>query len=349
VDEPGNTIIFVKTDRAEVAYYYPAPFWRAEEGTWVKSLLLFFDQIAILLPRYMHGRHTAADPTLAEPLADMGLLRILEPNEWIDQTMAERLARAVVDLLTTNAFDDLHETPYFAELSQSRLGYGVDFPLGSWLVDELRQRGLARPSEDGVSIPLHPTVRTTILVILAQLARLHGPEAGLNINPTTADLKCANDMVRLLARERLPSAAHIVAFDLEPVTLDLSSVPLDEVLGYRNDNRQAHQAYLRDVRRFASDLAEITEPEEREARLLDRREELSDAGHELQRSARKAFGKNFAAWSLGLAGSWWSLAHGDPIGLAFAAIPVAAAAIPDTPTVSAYSYIFNVQHQLVRS
>jgi hypothetical protein len=119
----------------------------------------------------MHGRHTAADPTLAEPLADMGLLRVLEPNDWIDQTMAERLATAVVDLLTMNAFDDLQESAYFAELSKSRLGYGVDFPLGSWLVDEFQQRGLARPCEDGVSIPLHPTLRTTILVILAQLCQ----------------------------------------------------------------------------------------------------------------------------------------------------------------------------------
>jgi hypothetical protein len=64
------------------------------------------------------------------------------------------------------------------------------------------------------------------------------------VNPTTDDLKCANDLVSLLARERLPSAAHIVSFDLEPVALDLSSVPLDEVLGYRNDNRKAHQAYI---------------------------------------------------------------------------------------------------------
>jgi len=66
----------------------------------------------------------------------------------------------------------------------------------------------------------------------------------------------------------------------------------------------------------------------------------------LQRSARKAFGKNFAAWSLGLGGSWWSLTHGDPIGLALAALPVAAAAIPDTQQVGAYSYLFQIQRQL---
>lgn len=230
----------------EVAYYYPAPFWSVREGSWIKSLLLFFDQISILLPGYMHGRHIAADPTLAEPLEDRGLLRVLEPNAWIDQAMAEKLATAVVDLLAVGAFEDLPKTEYFAELSQSRIGYGVDFSLASWLVEELRQKGLARPSEDGVSIPLHPTVRTTILVILAQLARLRGPENKLIINPTTYNPNAVQDLLHLLARDQLPSASHVVAFDLEPVTLDLESVPLDEVLGYRQENQSAHQSYMRD-------------------------------------------------------------------------------------------------------
>jgi hypothetical protein len=79
---------------------------------------------------------------------------------------------------------------------------------------------------------------------------------------------------------------------------------------------------------------------------LDRREELANAARELNWAARKAFGKNFAAWSFGLAGSWWSLKHGDPIGLALAAFPAAAAAIPENETVSAYSYLFGVQRQL---
>ena len=335
------------TDNApEVAYYYPATFWSSGEGSWVKSLLLFFDQVAILLPSYMRGRNIAADPTLAGPLEDRGLLRVLEPNNWIDQAMAEKLATVVVELLATGAFDHLPEQQYFAELSQSRIGYGADMALASWLVDELKQRGLARPSEDGVSIPLHPDVRTTILVILGQLARQRGIESGLSVSPTTNSSGAVEDLLRLLAREPLPSAAHIVAFDMEPVTLDLSTVPLDEVLGYRHDYQGAHQAYMRDVRRFASDLAEIPDEGDREIALLERRDELSNAGRELQRSARKAFGKNLAAWSLGLGGSWWSLAHGDPIGFALAALPVAAAAVPDKPTVSAYSYVFRVQQQL---
>jgi hypothetical protein len=335
------------TDKPEVAYYYPAPFWLANEGSWVKSLLLFFDQISILLPNYMHGRHAHADPTLVEPLEDQGLLRILEPATWIDQGMAEKIASTVVSLLTSGAFDDLPEAPYFAELSQSRIGYGADVALAGWLVDELIGKGLARPSEDGVSIPLHPFIRTTILVLLGQLARQRGADENLSINPATNNGEAVRDLLRVLSRERMPSATHVVAFDLEPVTLDLETVPLGDVLGYRRENQTAHKTYMRDVRRFAAELAAIEDRDARESLLLERREELADASRELQRSARTAFGKNLAAWSFGLAGSWWSVRHGDVLGLTLAALPGIAALTPDKETVGAYSYIFDVQRTLI--
>lgn len=78
------------SERLDVAYYYPAPYWGMGEGGWVKSLLLFFDKVSILLSDYMYGRHRLADPVLAEPLEDQGLLEVLEPKTWIDQEMAKR-------------------------------------------------------------------------------------------------------------------------------------------------------------------------------------------------------------------------------------------------------------------
>src|SRR5665213_2608964 len=135
---------------ADVAYYYPAPFWWDDESAWAKSLLLFFDRIAILLPGYMYGRHHQADPTLTLPLEERGLLQVLEPAEWVDQARTEQLATLMVDLLAAGAFDDLPTEQHFAALSYTRLGYGADVGLGEMLVDELAARGLARPTEDGV-------------------------------------------------------------------------------------------------------------------------------------------------------------------------------------------------------
>jgi hypothetical protein len=106
----------------DFAYYYPEPYWRIGEADAMKNLLLFFDGIAILLPRYMAGRESAADPVLAGPLGEMGLLRILEPETFVDLEVTEALIAAVTELVTGGAFDELERPPdyAYAELSRSR-------------------------------------------------------------------------------------------------------------------------------------------------------------------------------------------------------------------------------------
>jgi len=39
------------TTPPEIAFYYPNPMWYS--GDWVKSLILFFDGIGLLVPSYM--------------------------------------------------------------------------------------------------------------------------------------------------------------------------------------------------------------------------------------------------------------------------------------------------------
>ncbi len=319
------------------------------ESGWIKSLLLFFDEVAILLPNYMHGRHTEADPTLAGPLEDLGLLRVLEPNDWVDVETTNQLAEIVVELLTNGTFDDLPKTDYFAELSQSRIGYGADVDLASFLVEELRTRGLARPSEDGVSIPLHPTVRTTILVILAQLSRVAGAKLGMSVHPATNYPKAIKDLVETLSRDRMPSRDNVIKLDLEPVSFDLDSVPLNDVLQFRTEHQDTHRAYMRDLRGFMAELAEIDNRNEREAKLLERRQEIADVAHDIQRSTRRELGKDLASWSLGIAGGVWSFASGDPIGLALTAAGLISGIVSgSSKRVSAYSYLFQASHAFPR-
>ena len=134
------------TQHPDVAYYYPSPYWGLSEGGWIKSLLLFFDQIAIPLPDYMYGRHETADPTLVIPLEEGGLLQVLEPKDWVDEQMTNQLAGVVVELFTNGVFDDLAEADRFHELSQSRMGYGADVGLADMLLEELRAKR-PRPAE----------------------------------------------------------------------------------------------------------------------------------------------------------------------------------------------------------
>ena len=329
----------------DIAYYYPAPYWGRHESSWVKSLLLFFDEVAILLPRYMYGQHQAADPTLVEPLEDRGLLRVLEPDDWIDKRMANQLAEIIVELLTNGTFDDLPKEQRFHELSQSRLGYGADVDLADFLVDELKARHLARPTEDGVSIPLHPAVRTTILVILGQLSRAAGSSRGFAIHPTTNDPHAIDDLIATLSRDRMPSCNKVITLDLEPVSLNMDSVPLDELLQFRTEHQDVHKAYMRNLQRFMAELASIDLLEDREASLLERRQEIADAAHDMRRFTLRTFRKNLPSWSLGLAGGAWSLGAGDPIGAALAAAGLVAELFGKSETVTAYSYLFSIRQR----
>ena len=298
------------------------------------------------------GPHHFADPALAEPLEDQGLLEVLEPDTWIDEKMAEQLAQTINGLLANGVFDDLPEADRFHELSQSRIGDGADVDLAESLVSELRGKGLAKASMDGVSIPLHPTVRTTILVILAQLARAAGNKQNLSVHPATNDGRALKDLIDTLSRDRMPSRESVIAFDLEPVSFDMDSVPLDELLQFRVEHRAAHRAYMRDLRGFMAELADVSHPEEREALLLERRQEIADAAHDLQRSTRSALRRNLPSWYFGLAGGVWSATTGDLLGAVFSALGlvsgICGSTTADSSKVSAYSYLFQAGRTFAR-
>jgi len=325
----------------EVAYYYPAPYWGAGESDWAKSLLLFFDEIAILLPGYMYGQHHLADPSLTIPLQEQGLLKVLEPNDWIDAEMADRLTTAIIELLALGAFDDLRTDVHFQELSRSRMGWGVDVSLAEWLVAELSEKGLARPSVDGVSVPLHPVVRSTILVALAQLARAGGDRRGLIVNPVASDGREISRMVETLSLDPLPSAGHVVELDLAPIGLDLSQVPLDEVISFRADHGAEYRQYMQNLRGFMAELARLP-VEERQTLLDERGEEFADACRSLQRRGVKELGVPIIAWTLVIAGAAWGVATGDVVGLIIDALGLAVGQIPaSTSEVTAYSYLLS--------
>ena len=68
----------------EFAHYYGDFIWDEELTGWIKSLLLFFDGIALALPPATADRLIEANPVLAQPLAEFGLLRNYDPYLWTD-------------------------------------------------------------------------------------------------------------------------------------------------------------------------------------------------------------------------------------------------------------------------
>jgi hypothetical protein len=332
---------------SETAYYYPEPYWLMRDASWVKTLLLFFDEVAILLPDYMLGRHRAADPSLVEPLEDKGLLRILHPEWFVDAELTERMTATVVDLIAGGAFDDLPPDEPFAELSMSRMGYGAAEGLAQMVYEELEKRGLARRSEDGVSIPMHRRIRSVYLLLLTQLAREAGQRQGLDLHPATNTDGAADVLASFFNLKPMPSRGHVVSFDLETVSIDLDLVPLDDVLGFRHDNANSYRKYMSDLRAFAFQLSLVDEVE-RDRMLAGRRAEIEEQARELTGRVRKAFKspKKATGFGLGLTGAAWSLATMNPVPAALGALGAIAGMAPDKASGSVYSYLFQVHRKL---
>ncbi len=239
--------------RPSVAYWYPEPYWGDHEASAIKNVLPFFDQVAILLPKYMYGRHVAASPWLTGPLEEMGLLRILEPEEFVDADMTSSLVASLRTLIEGGAFDDLPSpgSAYgFQELSQSRLGWNADVDLSRELIAELTSRGLARAGDDGVSVPLHPLVRTTTLVLLSQLSTAAGRRAGIELLPVTPNRERVADLVKMLGLPGISTPGQVIAIDTEAVGVDLSSASIEDVVRFRAEHGPALRRYQSNVRDF---------------------------------------------------------------------------------------------------
>lgn len=345
------------SERSELAYYYPEPYWLGHESSWIKSLLLFFDGVAILLPNYMSGRELVADPSLAEPLAARGLLRVLEPEWFVDEQLSTRLAESMVELIVGGAFDQAtRAVEEFAALSMSRMGFAElsVSRMGSrhrgvfeMIHEELKARGLALDSQDGVSIPLRPDVRIAYLMLLAQEAREAGRRHGLDLHPTTSGRYARGAVRSFLELSPMPSRHDVVSFDLATASIDLDAVPLDEVLDFRTRNSAEHRAYLVNLRQFVTDVSSAADRNDRRRLLEQRQTELNDQARSLRQLALQAFKKpiHVAGFALGLTGAAWSLSTGNPVPAGLGALGVALRLLPSRETGSAYSYIFRAHRQ----
>jgi hypothetical protein len=319
----------------EVAFYYPGPVW--ERGDEIKNLLLFFDGVALLVPEYLREKPFLVDPAIAYGLREKGLLFVLEPETFIDKETARRLGSAVTDILASGRLDPLLKSPgAFAELSMSRLGYMADETVAAAVFRELEERGLARETKDGKSIPMHPMVRNLILTLLAQLLRPLGLTKGLDLMPATDRPRLVEALAEVLSVE--PGVAQVAQADLQEVSLDLSAIPIDEILGFREAHGSEFRKYARDLRRFVMELATVP-VDERNSALGDRREEIRDQRDELKKVSRAAWGPR-VRFALGLVGSGVSVATGNVLGAALTAASTIIGAVGAKPKVEAFSYIF---------
>lgn len=326
----------------EIAYYYPNPMW--DHGDWVKNLILFFDGVALLVPDYLKDKPRYIDPAVVAGLEEHKLLHILEPEKVVDAAATQQLASALEEIISSGALDGIAEETEFHELSMSRLGYFGNESIATQLFNELKNRGLARESEDGKSIPMHPRIRSLILVLLSQILRAHGPRMNAELSPVTDRPMVVQALAQMLAQKVIPSTGSVVAFDLATVSVDVGSIPIDEVLSFRNENLSSYRRYSLSVRKFAQELSKMSD-EERSTAFDLRQTELDDLASDIRKKARKAWRKP-AALAFSLTGAAVNLAAGHPLA---AGLSLSAALLGYTPgakpEMGAYSYLFRASER----
>jgi len=326
----------------EIAYYYPNPMW--EVGDWVKNLILFFDGVALLVPEYMKDMPRMLDPAIVAGLQQHNLLHVLQPETVVDATATAQLAGAMREIIESGRLDSLDPESDFYELSMSRLGYFGNADLASALFKELKKRGLAKETEDGRSIPMHTNVRSLVLVLLSQILRSCGPKMGAELSPVTDRPRVVAALSEMLSQKVIATTGSVIAFDMSIVSVDVGSVPINEVLSFRRENLAAYRRYSLSIRRFAQELSKMSDSERVDAFDL-RQSELNDLSADLRKRASKAW-KKPAALALSLTGAAVSLAAGHPLA---AALSLSSAALGYTPAskpeMGAYSYLFRASQR----
>lgn len=328
--------------RPDFAYYYPNPVW--DDGDWIKGLILFFDGIGLLVPSYIRDKPFTTDPAIAEGLAEHGLLKIFEPETFIDDRATRQLATAFQQVLDSGALDSLSARgEEFHHLSMSRLGYAANAEIAERMYGELERRGLARSTVDGYSIPMHPAVRTFVLVMWSQILRETGFAAGYTFHPTSDRPQVLDALREILSAPQLPSTGNVVVTDLQTIGIDLGAVPIDEILSFGEAHGAEYREYARELRSFLRDMTALTATERSEA-LSDRNEKLRDLSADLTR--RGSEWRSDAGIGIALTGAVWTAVQGDPLAAVLTAAGLGLQASDTSQKAGAYSYLFAAKRKL---
>lgn len=336
----------------DFGFYYPGQYWH--NADWIKNLVLFFDGIAMLIPEYMPDEGSFDDYPIVVALKEHGLFRIVRPEEAVGAEETEQLAKALGNIIASGDLEDLvqatgdgNTNSTFGSLSMSRMGFAGNQELAESILNQLKERGLARDSEDGVSIPMHRTVRTLILVLLAQILRGNGPGMGLILSPVTDSWNLVYALGEIISPPSAPpSVGDVVSFDLGVVGVDLGDVPMDEILDFRAQHYESHRDYRLSVVRFADELSRL-EPRDREASFERRQEELDALAQGLRRVNWRAW-KKPSTFALGAASAQVAVESGSTTAGVIAAIMALMGLVPDgSKENSVYSYLMSASNKWV--
>jgi hypothetical protein len=337
------------------ALLYDSPLSTPEDVALVKSMLLFFDDVAVFSTHPHASRPPALGLHLSAPLVERGLLQFVAPRdvtrshtETVVRTTLHRVAMEKAEnwVAAASAGDWDIEVPRLqGRFSGPRaLGTGESFASGDpgslELFKLLAQDGLLLPDEstdeDRIVVPGIPSVANSIL---AQAIRTTAIAQDWLIEPVatrrdeakvfTAVLEGAVENVR---------GADVVMSDLSAVTVDLSRVGLDDIVDFRARYRNEFRAYV-------VALQTLVASARTSGGLADRRAALAIEAHRLRELQRRRWPKLGAGVSLGIIGAAWTLGSGDLLGALIGSAGSQLLPVGPTPA-SAYTYVLRPDTEL---
>ncbi|WP_058041268.1 hypothetical protein [Streptomyces roseifaciens] len=340
----------------ELMYYASDWTWPVEIEGQIKSMLLFFDGVALSLPTDLLEGALQRSP-LAQPLHEQGLLVNLAPEQHIRPETSEELTRSLLTLVEGTDWERV--APYWVAYEmRSSFHSSPQFTAASGaFLDAMHRRGLAipigPPHPSHVELA-HPVIRQ--LVLLAYCRALHHDlqqATDFSLQPVahaTSPEALSNDYFSRPSHEdyvwtRAQHTGMIVDADLNEICPDLSDVPLDEVLDFRREHGKQFRSYAEGVRALVSTWQGLTD-DQVTAELRERRARLKSEARDLLSVSQQAFLRNTGTVTLGLSGAVWTALHGgDLIGALLAATAAGAAITRPAPSVTAYSYLFAVKRK----
>jgi len=364
-----------------IAFYCPGPSWSQSESDWMKSMLLFFDGIGLIIPdettKYsLPDSPFVRDPDFTQALLDYGVLQILRPEQLMDQEAAEALHESLLELLDAPGSvlrpekrEDERFFEYYLNLTHAGIGSHDkrQESLGELLFEELRKRNLVGdlPSPiasfeapykidrlisgepGGQLMGVQRRVWVLILSLQAQIIRSAARRLGLDLQPVTSDTTVARLPILSSRLLGITSAAQAVAFDMERVAVNLGPIPLDEVLDFRKQHGASYRAYARNLRAFLVELSVLPEEERRDV-WRQRADEIIDSAHELRKITRTAWRQPAASVALGILGAAYAVHQKEwPAGIISLLTGGVGASIKNVPE-SAHTYLFRIELELNR-
>lgn len=330
VDNPNDDCGDEATTR-DVAHVYPWASWDQPTEVCLKALLLFFDGVSALLPKY-EWKRTRMETELTGLMVEQGLLTLLDPAVTVSQEVAVPLADEVMRLVDTGLFDGSRKAlrnnttfvdPEGVPVLREKFGAAGDADLAQFMIDLLTEAGLAGVDEDvGTFVKMPEYVADTILVLLGQLVPTAITTTGERHHPVSDRERLG----RLIRADPSTTIAPLALADLVSIDARIEDVPLAAILEFRLEHRDDLRRYMDDLAAFVRN-ATATDARDREDLLRSRSEDLRAELHEFTARRGRQRTRLYGTIGLGLLTAAWA-GHSDPVAGALA-LGTMATGLPD--------------------